>query len=209
MSAPSPLITPLTLGALDTNCYLVANPQTLECLIIDPADEGGFISDTIQEKAWQPRAILLTHAHFDHVLGLLELQLNYDLPVYLHPADAFLLAKAGDHAQYWLKRPVDPVPTTFSPLPEPSLHLIGYDWQIIHTPGHTPGSVSYYLPHYDLLFTGDTLFKGSIGRTDFAYSKPLQLLESLRKLADLPTHTTFLAGHGEESTLGKEEILRG
>jgi hydroxyacylglutathione hydrolase len=204
--------TVLTLGELQTNCYIAWCSVTREAVVIDPADSGDVISEFILEHQLNPTAILLTHGHFDHCLGLLELMLNFPVPVYLHPADQFLIQQAHESAEHWLEHTVDPVPMPDSELQNGAVITLGNcSLKVIGTPGHTPGSVCL---HYkgeaqqtyneenlytknDILFTGDTLFKEGITRTDFRYSNILQLHNSLHMLKKLPSSTHVLAGHGE------------
>lgn len=186
----------LTLGDLDTNCYLVSCPVTAEVLIIDPADDGGYITDVILQRQLQPTGILLTHGHFDHVLGLLELKLNFPVPVMLHAADDALLQRATESAKHWLKRVVDPVPPADQAIKDGDVIMIGKSWlKIIETPGHTPGSIAAF--NDSLLFTGDTLFKEGVGRTDFSYSNSKKLWQSVAKLRELSNSRRCWAGHGE------------
>lgn len=195
----------LTLGALDTNCYLVWDEQSRQAVVIDPADDGGFISEQIVDQQLELQAIVLTHGHFDHVLGLLELKLNFEVPIYLHPDDIFLIKQAQSSALHWLKRSVDPVPLPTDHLREGQhLSLAGTSFQVIHTPGHTPGSVSLYNQENGLLFSGDTLFKSTIGRTDFKYSDPELMRASLRRLSELPPETNVYPGHGQPTTIKSE-----
>jgi hydroxyacylglutathione hydrolase len=244
---PSQLkILSLSLGELNTNCYLAWCSQSLEAVIIDPADSGDFISEKISELGLKPQAILLTHGHFDHVLGTLEVKLNFDLPIFLHSADWSLLKNAQSSARHWLKREVDPVPTPNHELKAGmELPLGELTISVIETPGHTQGSVSLSLPavvwtlysdttdHAEVsiiskavdtsfkttksvsekahnqakspvLFTGDTLFKNGVGRTDFSYSQPMELERSLEKIFQLPANTLCLPGHGPQTTVGQE-----
>lgn len=190
----------ITLGELDTNCYIAWCDETKQAVIIDPADAGESIAEQILALQLQPAAILLTHAHFDHVLGTLALQLSFDLPVYLHPADNFLLEGAQKSAEYWLKHSVDPVPPATKALSEGTIISFGEcSLQIIHTPGHTPGSCSFYWQTANeppILFVGDVIFKEGIGRTDHKYSKKNDLFKSIEKILSLGS-TRIYSGHGE------------
>ncbi|MCB9801933.1 MAG: MBL fold metallo-hydrolase [Pseudomonadales bacterium] len=189
-----------TLGQLHTNCYLVSNEVTSECILIDPADDGDFLSEKIIEQQLKLKAIYLTHGHFDHVLGLLSVVTNFNTPAYLHPKDQFLLEKAASSAQHWLGHPVDPVPTHATPYKN-EVSLLGETMRIIHTPGHTPGSVCIYAEQSNLLFSGDTLFHQAVGRTDTSYGNSHKLYTSIKAILDLPRHTIVLPGHGEPTTI--------
>ncbi|HEX7017483.1 MAG TPA: MBL fold metallo-hydrolase [Patescibacteria group bacterium] len=199
----------LVLGALETNCYLVYDDKNRQAMVIDPADDGSFISEKILELQLDLQAIVLTHGHFDHVLGLLELELNFNVPVYMHEADLFLIKQAQSSAHHWLRRQVDPVPLPTATLSEGQKLEIGtLNFEIIETPGHTPGSVSLYSPESNLLFSGDTLFKAAVGRTDFRYSDPQQLRASLDRLFELPEETIVYPGHGKVTTIEEEKNSR-
>lgn len=187
----------LVLGDLDTNCYVVSCKATGAALIIDPADNGEYITSVILEKQLLPQAIILTHGHFDHVLGLLEVKLNFQTPVLMHEADAFLLEKARDSAKYWLKREVDPVPPADVFIKDAEMITFGEAWlRVLETPGHTPGSVTLY--NDEVMFTGDTLFKEGVGSTNHSYSSSKQLWKSVEKINDLRQKKAHAAypGHG-------------
>lgn len=205
----TPNVETLTLGALDTNCYIVWCPQTLECVIIDPADSAQTIIDRIQQLKLKPISILLTHGHFDHVLGVLELYLAFDLPFYLHKNDLQLIKTAQKSAEHWLKKACDPVPTPTHFLAENSAFSFGTcQLVVIETPGHTPGSVSFMSAQNSqgdsILFSGDTLFKNGVGRTDFTYSSPKDLEKSVQKLLKYPPNTVIFSGHGDVTTVAAE-----
>jgi len=202
-----PEILTLTVGELDSNCYLVSCPETQETIIIDPGDDGSFISEKILELKLKPLCVVFTHGHFDHVLGSLELRLNFDLPIFLHKNDDFLIKNAQKSAIYWLKKhEVAPVPSEVSFINEGKILKFGdCQLEVIETPGHTPGSISLVSKGTNpIIFTGDTLFQNSVGRTDFKYSKPLELEKSLQKLFKYPKETICYPGHGEPTTIGAE-----
>lgn len=205
------IIRSLVLGELDTNCYLLTDHQSGETIIIDPADSASTILDVITAEQLQATAIMLTHGHFDHCLGLLELQLALDMKAWMHQADAPLIATAQSSAQHWLGHQVDPVPTQTQPLEQHSqLQLGNHQLTVLHTPGHTPGSICLLITHRNehvALITGDTLFKNSVGRTDFSYSKPLQLRKSLDQLLELPDQLACYPGHGEPTTIASAKAF--
>lgn len=199
-------IVKLELGQLQTNCFIAICEETKEGIVIDPADEGGFIAEKVLSLGVKPVMIVATHGHFDHVLGLLELKLAFGLPFVMHEDDQLLLKQAQKSALHWLKRQVDPVPMYDWDLMDGDEIRFGKEkLKVIHTPGHTPGSVSLYSEKDKILFSGDTIFAGgSVGRTDFKYSSREDLENSIKKLMALPTETMIYAGHGEESTVGSE-----
>jgi hydroxyacylglutathione hydrolase len=194
------------LGELATNAYLVWDPTTLRAALIDPADSGDLLSEEILHNELKLEKIILTHGHFDHVLGLLEVKLNFsDAPIFMHFDDLFLIKDAQKNARHWLKKDVDPVPVPDLDLARESIiEIAGVDFEIITTPGHTPGSLAFYSETEKLLLSGDTLFKQAVGRTDFSYSSPQDLKSSLKKLLTLPEETRVLSGHGDETTIGEE-----
>ncbi len=210
------------LGELQTNCYIAWDALTNDAVIIDPADSGGMLSEFILENNLQLSAILLTHGHFDHCLGLLELNLNFAVPVYLHEKDLPLIKTAQKSAQHWLKHSVDPVPTPTHSFVEGEVVTFGeVSLTVLETPGHTPGSVCFIskpevrvfidgLQIYSetkIVLTGDTLFKDTFPRTDFRYSSVLQLHESWEKLKNVGAETTILPGHGDLTRLGATAVF--
>ena len=210
----------LTVGDLTANCYLVSDGD--ECIIIDPGDDADFITETITNQKLKPTAIILTHGHFDHVLGCLELKLNFNLPIYLHKNDEKLYTSANQSALHWLKKKTLKVPPANQFIKAGDEIKIGSEkLKVIETPGHTPGSICLYrgptsIKRSDLLtpilFTGDTLFKDGVGRTDFSYSSPLQLTKSLDRLSKFPRNTIVYPGHGDlfflQDFVGQSEDLK-
>ena len=197
----------IVIGELETNCYLLWETEIKECFIIDPADDGVAISEEINAKKLKVKAILLTHGHFDHCLGALDLKLIYNVDFGCSQKDAFLLDRQDETAKHFLKREIQ-VPNFIKidiDLDKTrELDLAGEKIEIIKTPGHTPGSVCFYSKTQELLFSGDTLFLGLRGRTDFKYGSTKKIYESLKKLMKLPKDTLVLPGHGDETTIERE-----
>ena len=195
--------TKLIVGELGTNCYLLYSPDKT-AVIIDPGDEGVEIAQMINEMGLKPSAILLTHGHFDHILGVLDLQLIYNIPVAMDKEDAFLVDRASETAQYYLKNKI------FAPKIRSlkndlhnfeKIRLGDEEIKIIKTPGHTPGGVCFYTNKSKLLFCGDTIFADGVGDTGHQYSSKDDLQKSINKIFKLDDDTTVLPGHGEEISL--------
>jgi len=206
------------LGELQTNCYLVIDQNTQQCLIIDPADNANFISEQILRQNLKPVAILATHGHFDHILAADELQMAFaspaeasakeGLPFYINEKDLFLVKNLQKNASFWTKRTiVEKSPDKISFFSSNIKYQISnIKFEVIPTPGHTPGSVCFYFPKEKILFSGDTLFADGVGRTDLSYSSPNDLQNSLKKLAQLPRETKIYPGHGKSADLSKNLI---
>lgn len=186
----------LKVGEMGTNCYLVSNHETSEAVIIDPGEEGDYIATSIIENKLIPKAIILTHGHYDHCLAALELKINFNLPIYLHPKDIFLYEKASSSARHFSGIRIPHLPPIDHQMDDGEVIAIGDEkLSVIHTPGHTPGSVS--LSAAGFLFSGDTLFADGVGRTDLSYSSPTDLKKSLLKISKFPPETTVYPGHGD------------
>lgn len=201
------VVTTLKVGQMGTNSYLLTDRETREALIVDPGDDPEYIMDHIAREGSSLRAIVATHGHFDHIMGSAALQLAYAVPFFIHTEDNFLVVRMQESAKHFLRlREVDPPPKT-EPLPKDATLRVGKSvFQIIHTPGHTPGSVCLYNARAGEMFVGDTIFAdGGVGRTDFSYSRPLLLSESITKILSYPADTTLYPGHGE-STLIRLEL---
>jgi hydroxyacylglutathione hydrolase len=195
-------------GQMQANCYILADNETHEALIIDPGDDGEYIIGKITERQLTPIAILATHGHFDHLMGALEVKLAFGIPFFIHKQDEFLLKQMQSSAEHFLGIRPDPPANPDGYLEETQTIQLGqHNLSIIHTPGHTPGSVCFFNPTQHMLITGDLIFaNGGVGRTDFSYSKPLELLESIHKVFLLPPETVIYPGHGGPSTLEEERI---
>lgn len=203
------VVTPLTVGSMQENCYIVACQNTSECIIIDPGDDASYISEKIVSLTYKPIGIVATHGHFDHVMGALELELVFAIPFMMHANDEFLLDRMSETATHFLGHPVvEQKPHVTKKISEGmSIQIGSSSLNVLETPGHTPGSVCLYSAEDSLVFVGDVLFKGgAVGRTDFSYGRPLTLRDSVDRLFGLPAHTLVYPGHGDTTTLGDEMV---
>lgn len=192
-------IVTLSVGALETNCYLLSLPERNDLIIIDPGDEYERI--LAAAKGREIAAVLLTHGHYDHT-GALS---HFSCPVYLHPADEIMLTDAAWSAMGAGSPFVPRKADVHYVMEGTSLSLAGMAFQVLHTPGHTPGCVCYQFGH--ALFTGDTLFRHGYGRTDLMGGDFRELVASLRRLYRMDESLPFYPGHGPSSTIGKERGL--
>lgn len=197
----------LTIGQMQTNCYLIFDQENKDCLIIDPGDDADYISKIILELKLNPLKIIATHGHFDHILGVTELKLNFNTPFFINPSDYFLVANMAKNAQFFLGIKTGPPPKIDGRIKDKEEVVIGtHKLLVIKTAGHTPGSICLYCQKQQFLITGDTLFaNGTIGRTDFSYSSSPNLKKSLLKIFKLPAETIIYPGHGEKSNLQSEK----
>jgi hydroxyacylglutathione hydrolase len=213
----------LPVGMLQCNCHIVGDPQTREAIVIDPGDDAARILEVIERHHLKVTAIVITHTHIDHVVGLRRVQEATGAPVYMHPDDLDLYRMLEVQATWLGWKTPEAVKVDQLVREGDVIRWGGYQAQILHTPGHTPGSVCLYMPT-DMsaspanpsgaksarkgtaqLFAGDTLFAGSIGRTDLWGGSFSGIIRSLKgKLLELPDETIVYPGHGEPTTIGKE-----
>ena len=189
----------IVLRFLSVNCYIVSDDATGRALIVDPGSSPELILRSIDESKVKPEGILLTHAHVDHISAVPEISKTYNIPVWLHKNDIPLYFAKENELQPWmsavpnLPQPVEECPTA------------GLDFRIIHTPGHSKGSCCFYFPHDKFILTGDTLFCGTYGRTDFPGGSYEEIMDSIKnKLLKLPESVVVHPGHDQETTIGEE-----
>ena len=199
-------IVTFTLGPVMTNAYLLADPQTGEAVVIDPADEGEIVVAEAEQRNWRIGSIWLTHAHFDHLAGTggVADNTNPPPPVALHPEDYTLWRMQGGAPLFGMR--IDPGPEPTVDLQHGQiLHLGDNVFEVRHTPGHTRGHVVFYCAVQKVVFCGDVIFNNSIGRTDLPGGDYATLIHSIREhILTLPDDTRLLSGHGPETTVGVE-----
>lgn len=210
---PEMIYLKLPVGLLQCNCSIIGDPKTLEAIVVDPGDEVERILSLIGRYKLQVKAIVSTHAHIDHVGGLAKLYQYTGAPVMMH-SDDLPLYRGMEVQAAFLGMPAPELVEVHQLLKEGDvLPWGGFVANVIHTPGHTPGSVSLYMPcdgcntglSQPQLFAGDTLFAGSIGRTDLWGGSYEQIIDSLTaKLLQLPDSTLVHPGHGSSTTIGHE-----
>ncbi len=205
------IIRSCALGMVSTNCYIVYRTQQEDAeelrpgVIIDPGDNAPFILNKCRELRVRPEAILLTHGHFDHILAAEDVRRAFHIPILagekemalLEEPDMNLSASFGEAvsltADRWLRD-------------GEAVKLIGTLWKALHTPGHTAGSMCFYVEEEGVLFSGDTLFRESVGRTDLPTASPMDIIESVtRKLFPLPENTKVYPGHDQDTTIEHEK----
>lgn len=194
------------LGMVSTNVYFICNEETMDTVIVDPADNTNAIVTQVEAKNYVPKAVFLTHGHFDHILAAREICDKYGIKCYSYVDEADLAEDAHLNLSTSFMGPfslnVDGVLSDGQ-----EISVGGMDFKVIHTPGHTKGSCCYYLKAEKILISGDTLFNESVGRTDFPTGSAGTLLASIRdKLFVLPEDVTVYPGHGDSTTIGYEKV---
>ena len=194
----------IVVGPLENNCYIIADEKTKECFVTDPGDEPDRILDLIHENNLTIKYIICTHAHFDHVAAVPDIMKETNAKIVIHKDDLEIYRKTQEQAASW--------GFEVDPMPEPDIFVSEGDrislgditFEILHTPGHSPGGICLY--GEGIIITGDTLFAGSVGRTDLYGGDINQLKASFRRLMSFPDHIKLLTGHGPETTIGQEKI---
>lgn len=192
-------------GPLACNCTILGDEEAGEAIVIDPGDEVNRIHRRLSELGLKLKQILVTHAHIDHVGGALKLKRLTGAPIFMNESDLPLLKMMSLQAA-WLGVDTPETASPDEPLTEGlTVGLARYPAQVIHTPGHTQGSVCLHFAPMKMVIAGDTLFAGSIGRTDLPGGNYRQIVESIHsRLLALPDETRLLPGHGPETTVGEE-----
>lgn len=196
-------ISSIVVGPFVENTWYVEDEETGGSVLIDPGDEGERIVEMVHESGSTLQAIWLTHGHLDHIGGIAQVTRRWKVPIYLHPADAPLYGEGAIRAAQLYNVPFEAPPPFDRELKEGDRLSLGrWTFQVWHVPGHAPGHVLFYAP--GLIFGGDCLFAGSIGRTDLPLSDPAAMYRSLERIATLPTETVVHPGHGRSTTIGVE-----
>jgi hydroxyacylglutathione hydrolase len=195
----------MPVGMLQCNCSVLGDEQTREAIVVDPGDEVERIMAVLRQHGLTVKAIVITHGHIDHISGAQQLKVLTGAPVYMNSRDQEQVDSLEQYAA-WLGVPTPEAVEMDIPAKDgDTLRLNGRDLHILETPGHTQGSVCLYIPAEHKLLAGDTLFQGSIGRTDLPGGNTRQLLSSIKsKLLVLPEETLVTPGHGDNTTIGEE-----
>lgn len=193
-------------GPVQTNCYFAINEDTNELLIIDPGASADRLAKSIEKEKLNPVAILLTHGHFDHAGGVAELAERFGIKVYAEEHEKETLENPALNLSGWEGRELSYHADVFLK-DEQEIDLARFHIRVFHTPGHTVGGCCYYFSYQNALFSGDTLFAQSVGRTDFPKGSASALIRSIQeKLMPLPDEVTVYTGHNEITSIGTERM---
>jgi glyoxylase-like metal-dependent hydrolase (beta-lactamase superfamily II) len=192
----------LTVGPFQENCYLVADESTGDAVLVDPGDEGARLLVAVAESGFTLRALWITHAHIDHIGGIAAVKRVHDVPVSMHPADRPLYDRVVEQGRKYGLQIEAPPPPDVDLADGDAVTVGGLRFDVMHVPGHAPGHVAFV--GHGVVFGGDCLFAGSIGRTDLPLSDPRALEQSLQRFAALPPDTVVYPGHGPATTIGEE-----
>ncbi|MEI6166417.1 MAG: MBL fold metallo-hydrolase [bacterium] len=197
-------VIPIGVGTFQVNCYLAVGPAQ-QALVVDPGDDAGIIAVTLRQNQLTVAAYLITHGHMDHVSGLAELTRSFPAPVSIHPLDESWAFSHLNQSLPYYDTPERPKKIERLLANGQVYSDAGLRYEIIATPGHSPGGVCFYFPDDNIIFTGDTLFMGTVGRTDLDGSDEKLMAKSLARLAKLPDATVVYPGHGPQTTIGQEK----
>lgn len=193
-------------GPVQTNCYFAVNEQTKETLIIDPGASADRLAEILKRGKLNPVAILLTHGHFDHAGAAADLAEHFHISIYAQEHEKETLENAALNLSGWEGKEQTYHVDCFL-CDEQEIDLAGFHIRVLFTPGHTVGGCCYYFPYQDALFSGDTLFAQSVGRTDFPKGSASQLIRAIKeKIMILPDEVTVYTGHNDITTVGTERM---
>jgi hydroxyacylglutathione hydrolase len=196
----------LPVGLLQCNCSVFGEEQTHEAIVIDPGDEIDKITEVLNRHQLKVTAIVITHAHIDHIAGAHKLRALTGAPVYLNQRDKELLDALDVQARWLGVATPDRTQIDSAASDGTVLRLGEAEFEVLHTPGHTQGSLCLWIPQQNKLIAGDTLFRDSVGRTDLPGGNSRQLLSSIKtRLFDLPDDAIVIPGHGPNTTIGREK----
>ncbi len=196
-----------TLGIATTNAYLIGDSETREAVLIDPVDRAELLYQMGQDAGWTIKLILATHAHFDHILASKAIKALTNAPFYIHAEAVPMLRGLPDQGLRFFnqKFPEPAEPDRLLTNERESIDLGAIHLETLYTPGHAPGHIAFYMPAQKVVFSGDALFAGGIGRTDLPGGNYQRLMRSIiEQLLTLPDDTTVLSGHGDSTTIGEE-----
>ncbi|MEQ8677458.1 MAG: MBL fold metallo-hydrolase [Aggregatilineales bacterium] len=199
----------LTLGLAATNCYIVGDTDLNEAILIDPVDNAPLLLKTAQDAGWTIKKIIATHGHFDHVLASKELKNLTDAPFYIHEECVPFLERLPETGMRFTGKPFPKaaIPDEFLTTESQTIKLGAINLETLYTPGHAPGHISLFMREQNIVFSGDCLFSGSIGRTDLPGSDYEVLMKSIfEKLMPLGDEVQVLAGHMQPTTIGQERL---
>lgn len=195
----------MAVGPLGTNCYIIWNEETEQAVVLDPGGDAQRIQEQVKKLGVSVEAVLLTHGHFDHMLAADSVRQAYAVKIYIGEDDWELVQKPEENVSAMFGHPLS-LQADEKVQDGQTLTLAGISFQVLATPGHTKGGVCYYVPKEKTVFCGDTVFQGSVGRTDFPTGSTSVLTRSIReKLLILPEDTNLLPGHGEATTVKFEK----
>jgi glyoxylase-like metal-dependent hydrolase (beta-lactamase superfamily II) len=196
----------LPVGMLQCNCSIFGDEKSREALVVDPGDDIARVLEVVKRHGLTVKAIVITHAHIDHIGGAQKLKQATGTPVYMNPDDAELQEMLDVQAGWLGVRPPEQVEIDAPARDGDKLVVGATEFHVLHTPGHTQGSISLWIPLERKLVAGDTLFRDSIGRTDLPGGDGRQILQSIHdKLLPLPEDTLVIPGHGDNTTIGREK----